>query len=156
MKILHRMLISLMYVLSLSAHADHVGFLTDSLDQIESQYAGEPFLLVIWEINCFPCHEELETLGMLKQSHPDLNLVLVGTDNIGKQQEIDAILSKHSLTEVDSWLFADPNIERLRYSIDPEWFGELPRNYFYDANSSRIGLSGKLTRDILLQWLTMK
>ncbi|MGY8814879.1 MAG: hypothetical protein ACKVHQ_09190 [Gammaproteobacteria bacterium] len=117
MKILHRLLISLMLVSSQPAHADHVGFLADSLDQIESQYSNEPFLLVLWEINCFPCHEELETLGVLKQSHP--------------------------------------NIERLRYSIDPDWFGELPRNYFYDANSSRIGFSGKLTEDILLEWLSM-
>jgi hypothetical protein len=144
-----------MLVSSQPAHADHVGFLADSLDQIESQYSNEPFLLVLWEINCFPCHEELETLGVLKQSHPDMNIVLVGTDSINKQEEIDAILSKHGLTEVDSWLFADPNIERLRYSIDPDWFGELPRNYFYDANSSRIGFSGKLTEDILLEWLSM-
>jgi hypothetical protein len=155
MKTLNLLIFSFMFVLPLSAHAEHVGFQTDSLDQIEKQYSGEPFILVMWEINCFPCHEELETLGMLKKLHPDMNLVLVGTDNINKQEDIDVILSKHGLTEVDSWLFADPNIERLRYSIDPEWFGELPRNYFYDADSSRIGISGKLTEDILLEWLSM-
>ncbi len=62
-------------------------------------------------------------------------------------------LKSHGLDDIDSWLFADPNVEKLRYNIDPEWFDELPRNYIYATDSSRIGLSGKLTPEILDEWL---
>ena len=135
------------------ASADHKAFRADSLKQIEQQYAGKTFLLVLWEISCFPCHEEMALLGTLKQEHPDANVVMISTDDISKQQEISTMLESHGLEDIDSWLFADPNIEKLRYTIDPEWFGELPRNYIYDTDSSRFGMSGKLTQEILDEWL---
>jgi hypothetical protein len=133
--------------------AKHQAFTAASLSQIEQQYAGQPFLLVIWEVNCFPCREELALLGRLRQLHPDMNVSLLATDNISQMDEIAAILEANQLAGIDSWIFADPNIERLRYNIDPEWFGELPRNYFYDADSSRFGFSGKLTEEVLNEWL---
>jgi hypothetical protein len=152
-----KLLLSILFATSLlastTASADHKAFRADSLKQIEQQYAGQSFLLVLWEISCFPCHEEMVLLGELKQAHPDANVVLISTDNISKQKEISAMLESHGLEDIDSWLFADPNIEKLRYSIDPEWFGELPRNYIYDTDSSRIGISGKLTRELLDEWL---
>ena len=147
------LLLALSVLIPSVATADHKAFQADSLRQIEQQYAGKSFLVVLWEINCFPCHEEMELLAGLKQEHPEANVVLISTDNISKQAEITAMLDKHDLKGVDSWLFADQNVEKLRYSIDPEWFGELPRNYIYDVDSSRIGFSGKLTREILDEWI---
>jgi len=147
------MVASLFMLASGQVLAKQQSFYPGSLQQIEEQYAGESFLLVIWEINCFPCREELELLGKLRQSHPDMRMTLVATDDIRMKDQIVEILTTNQLEGVDSWIFADPNIERLRYSIDPEWFGELPRNYFYDADSSRFGFSGKLTREILDEWL---
>lgn len=135
------------------AFADHQAFRADSLKQIEKKYAGKSFLLVLWEISCFPCHEEMGLLGKLKQEHPDANIVMISTDDISKIAEITKMLESHGLSSIDSWLFADTNLEKLKYSIDPEWFGELPRNYIYDVDSSRIGLSGKLTQEILDEWL---
>lgn len=135
--------------------AEQRAFNSDSIRQIEGEYIGKPFIIVLWEINCFPCHEELELLGVLKQSHPDINLVLVSTDNISLRSEINELMGKYQLTEVDSWLFSEPNVERLRYSIDPDWYGELPRNYFYDADSNRVAFSGKLTKKILDEWLSL-
>ena len=143
----------LLTMLSLSVSADHKAFHADSMKQIEKQYAGKSFLVVLWEISCFPCHEEMGLLGKLKQEHPDANIVMISTDNISKQAEITAMLESHDLGHIDSWLFADPNVEKLRYSIDPEWFGELPCNYIYDTDSSRIGMSGKLTQEVLDEWL---
>lgn len=135
------------------ASADHQSFRADSLKQIEKKYAGKSFLLVLWEISCFPCHEEMGLLGKLKQEHPQANIVMISTDDISKTAEITTMLESHGLSSIDSWLFADTNLEKLKYSIDPEWFGELPRNYIYDVDASRIGLSGKLTQEILDEWL---
>lgn len=135
--------------------AESIPFFSDSLKQIEDKYNGNHFLLVLWEVSCLPCHEEMELLGNMIQSYPELNVVLVGTDHIDNDQTLGELLKKHKLLNVDSWLFAENNIERLRYSIDPEWYGELPRNYFYDVNSSRLGFSGKLTEEVLLEWLRL-
>jgi thiol-disulfide isomerase/thioredoxin len=147
------LIVALLTLIPSSATADHKAFQADSLKQIEQQYAGKSFLLVLWEVSCFPCHEEMVLLEKLKKDHPDANVVFVSTDNFSKQQEVNAMLVSHGLENIDSWLFADANIEKLRYSIDPEWFGELPRNYIYDIDGSRIGFSGKLTQEILDEWL---
>ncbi len=133
--------------------ADSLPFTSDSLKQIEEKYMGNHFLLVLWEVSCLPCHEEMELLGNMLESYPELNVVMVGTDHIDNDEELSKLLAKHKLAGIDSWLFAENNIEKLRYSIDPEWYGELPRNYFYDVDSSRLGHSGKLTEEILLEWL---
>ena len=53
----------------------------------------------------------------------------------------------------DSWLFGDAGAERLRYSIDPGWRGEMPRSYLYDDDGSRVGLSGPISEDLLQGWL---
>lgn len=157
MKTIIKLSLSLIMSASLLApalvSADHKAFRADSLKQIEQQYVGKSFLMVLWEISCFPCHEEMALLGKLKQAHPDASVVMISTDDISKQKEISLMLESHGLGDIDSWLFADQNIEKLRYSIDPEWFGELPRNYIYDVDSSRIGFSGKLTPEILVEWI---
>jgi hypothetical protein len=135
--------------------ASHNEYNADSMKIIEEKFTGEPFLMVLWEINCLPCHEEMALIGKYRQIHPDMNIVMIGTDDISRRDDIDELLEKHGLVGIDSWLFAHPNIERLRYSIDPNWFGELPRNYIYDSDSSRIGFSGKLTEELLDEWLKL-
>jgi hypothetical protein len=139
--------------MSYAALAAQSAFGPDSLRQIEHKYAGESFLLIMWEINCPPCREELGLLQTLRKTHPDINLVLIATDDISLQHEVNKILQSYGLQDIDTWMFADLNVERLRYSVDPEWFGELPRNYFYDVDSSRVGFSGKLTEEIMEEWL---
>ena len=42
---------------------------------------------------------------------------------------------------------------KLRYGIDPSWFGELPRSYFYDAAHNRLPHSGALNEDHIEAWL---
>jgi thiol-disulfide isomerase/thioredoxin len=135
------------------ASANHKPFEAGSLKQIEQQYAGKSFLLVMWELNCFPCHEEMELIAGFKKEHPEADVVMISTDDFSKLNDINAMLEKHKLQGVDSWVFADQNMEKLRYSIDPEWFGELPRNYIYDTDGSRIGFSGKLTKEVLEEWI---
>lgn len=147
------MLAAVLVLVSLAGYARQSPFGPDSLKQIEQKYAGQPFLLIMWEINCPPCREELGLLQTLRQSNPDMKLVLIATDDISLEAEVNKILESYSLHDIDTWMFADLNVERLRYSVDPEWFGELPRNYFYDTDSSRVGFSGKLTEELIQEWL---
>lgn len=124
-----------------------------SLRAIEERRAGQPFLAVLWSVDCAPCRRELELLGRVRQAHPELALVLISTDPPGAEAAELEVLANHGLEDVESWGFADANVERLRYSIDPGWFGELPRAYFYRSDGSRRGISGALEEDELLEWL---
>ena len=54
------------------------------------------------------------------------------------------MLEKHHLNDVENWVFADANSQKLRFEIDPSWYGELPRTYFFDSAHNRNGNSGLL------------
>ena len=59
----------------------------------------------------------------------------------------------YSLTLVSSDAFSP---EKLRYVIDQDWYGELPRSYYYDADHQRSSHSGTLSQQQLSAWLGKK
>jgi hypothetical protein len=129
-------------------------FKPGSLSEIIGDRQGQPFLLILRSVDCPPCRKELDLLAQTRRAHPELDLVLIATDDITSYaQEVHAILKKHGLGDAESWIFADPNAQRLRYEIDPKWYGELPRGYFYDAAHHRLGVSGALKPEHLSAWL---
>lgn len=139
-----------------SATAAGIGaFGPDSLKQIERDHAGRHFLLVLWSVECQPCRRELALLGHLYADRPAGDLVLVATDNIESRDLIIEILAQYHLGGVPAWAFAGQAEERLRYRIDPDWAGEMPRSYFYAPDSSRKGVSGRLEEAAVRDWLGM-
>ncbi len=128
-------------------------FSQGSLGQILDTRPGQPFLLVLWSVDCPPCMKEMHHLQTLKERFDRDALVLVSTDGLGHRAEVEKILTKFELTGFENWIFADAFPERLRYQIDPNWYGELPRSYRYDAEHQRVGTSGALTPNTLKQWL---
>jgi hypothetical protein len=50
------------------------------------------------------------------------------------------------------WQFSESDDERLRYSIDKQWYGELPRTYYYDKAHQIKSLSGSQDEEWLKQW----
>ncbi|MEC4748515.1 hypothetical protein [Methylomicrobium sp. Wu6] len=129
-------------------------FETDSLEKIQVAYAGRPFLLVLWSLDCPPCRKELDLLGKIKKRHPDLHLVLISTDPAELSGQISSVLVKYRLAITDAWVFSQTSAERLRYMIDPAWYGEMPRSYFYDPQHNRVGVSGALNAQQIETWLT--
>jgi len=129
-------------------------FYHNSLKKIESSYLGQAFLLSVWSQECAPCIKELTILAELKAEYPDLNLVLISTDSIDNASINDSLLAKlgHSDT-VNSWAYASEQAEKLRYSIDSNWYGEMPRSYFYDAKGERLATSGLLSEALLRSWI---
>ena len=95
----------------------------------------------------------MNMLAKLRKEYPDFNLVLVATDDIARSAEVQAFLLERGLAQVESWMFAEPNPQRLRYEIDSGWYGELPRSYFYDARHERLGVSGALNSEQIQAWL---
>ena len=96
---------------------------------------------------------ELDLLGRLRNQYPDLPLVLVSTDDIAIQADAEDFLKDYGLEDMTSWMFADDYAEPLRFSIDPQWFGELPRSYHFDAEHQFQAHSGIMTEAQLRTWL---
>lgn len=125
----------------------------DSLSSIEQARHGEAFVMVLWSIECPPCLKELQLLSQLKTSGLQTRLILVSTDGEEYRDQLKHLIQVEQLAGYEHWFFNDALPERLRYKIDPLWYGELPRAYFYDEHGARIPHSGLLTEEILQAWL---
>lgn len=128
-------------------------FVSGSLDTIVSSQKGNAFVLALWSLDCVYCRHDLAMLSRLKAAYPELRLVLVATDTPARRAEIPPALDSLQLGAEESWIFADGFIERLRHQVDPRWFGELPRTYFYGPDGERIGISGKLDEAAVEEWI---
>ena len=135
------------------ALADFHAFGADSLTQIEARRAGSDFVLVLWSVDCPPCLKELALFGTLTDARARQRLVLVVTDDPERHTEADVLLKRFGLTDLEHWAFDATEPERLRQRIDPAWFGELPRSYFYAAGQARQARSGLIDAPTLARWL---
>ncbi|HZW26382.1 MAG TPA: TlpA family protein disulfide reductase [Gallionella sp.] len=124
-----------------------------SHQQIVSARAGKPFIVAFWSVNCTYCGGELAMFGKLLKKYPALDLVLVSTDAPADGKEIAAVLEKHALGRAEAWVFADSHADRLRFEVDPEWYGELPRTYLHGAHEGVRAVSGKLEQPDVERWL---
>ncbi len=137
-----------------SAFAATLDFGVGSLQKIQAQYAGEPFILSVWSVNdCTYCLKEMAMFGELAKTRPDLPLVFVSIDAPEFVPQIDALLAKHGLASKPSWVFNDDIPERPRMALDPKWRGELPRTYLYDAQHRREAVSGVVSTEKLDAWM---
>ena len=133
--------------------ADNIrAFTLDSLLEIKSEFKDKEFLLGLWSVDCPPCLVELDMMGKILELNPDLPFVLISTDPIKTREDAVEFLSDFNLEGRESWMFADSFVERLRYSIDPNWYGELPRSYFYDRRHKMKSHSGIMSTELLENW----
>lgn len=140
-----------------SAQEDNfVPFKTDTFANIKERFVGQEFLVGLWSVDCPPCLVELDMMGDLLKLNPDLPFVLISTDSIEDRESAFEFLEDFDLDGIESFMFADNFEERLRYSIDPQWFGELPRSYFFDSQHHMQAHSGIMTRELLESWFSRK
>jgi thiol-disulfide isomerase/thioredoxin len=139
--------------LAVAAEAQPRSFKTGSLAQILAARQGKPFLLNLWSLTCPPCRSELDLFAKLRKQHPKFDVVLIAADDPEYAAEAQDYLVKRGLAGVESWIFAEADLQKLRYEIDAEWFGEMPRSYFYDAKHKRIPISGALKAEQLESWI---
>jgi thiol-disulfide isomerase/thioredoxin len=122
-------------------------FVSGSYKQLQDSNVNKPFMLVIWSITCSSCLKDMALLNTLHKAHPNINMVMLATDDASATEQIQEILAKNELSSLENWLFADDNAQKLRYEIDPKWYGEMPRTYFFDKNHEREGISGVLSQE---------
>ncbi|MBN2701560.1 MAG: hypothetical protein ACPW60_10050 [Methylohalobius sp. ZOD2] len=128
-------------------------FSAESLEEIAAARSGRSFVLVFWSLDCPACVGEFDFLADYLKSHPDLDLVMVSTDEPRAQASVETMLAKHDLAgRVESWIFSEENPQKIRYAVDPNWYGELPRSYFYTSDHQRLSLSGIVTEKHFDAW----
>lgn len=115
-----------------------------SYQQILHENAAQPFVLAIWSVDCPSCIKDMSVLSQVRQNHPELKIIMLSTDEPGVASEAKNILTRHALSDLENWIFGSDDAQKLRYEIDPGWYGELPRTYFFNAEHNRIGKSGAL------------
>lgn len=154
-KLLMALAISLMASLPAGAAPapDIKPFTASSMEEILAARKDKPFILGLWSLSCTHCREDLALLSKLSQRHPKLELVLVATDTPEQAAEAASTLRPYRFKRIEQWIFADEFTERLRFSIDRKWRGELPRTYFYDAAHQARAISGKLDELETERWI---
>jgi len=128
-------------------------FKLGSYQKILQQNEQQPFLMVLWSLDCMPCIKELKMLGEFHQQYPQHKLVLISTDSKNQSDDIIQLIREYRLQTVEQWVF-DGSFQYLRHSIDPSWYGELPRGYFFKRDQSRIASSGRLHQNQLMQYFS--
>lgn len=128
-------------------------YVRGSQQAILATHQGQPFVLALWSLDCTHCREDLEILGKLQAKYRKLKVVLLATDTPNREVELQSVIKHYALQQAESWVFADSYTERLRHQIDPEWYGELPRTYFFAADGQVTAQSGQISLEETERWV---
>ncbi len=144
----------LLSCLSANSFAESDVFSVDQFNTIKQQHQGQRWLLLLWSVDCPPCFKELAYVGQLHKKNSALKVILVNTDGDDMvTEEREGLLKKYGVDQLTNLHFSDGKAAQGRFQIDPSWYGELPRSYFYQADGQRIAKSGLVAGDVLKQWL---
>lgn len=134
-------------IFNIPAQAAPSAFVPGSYQQMLASNANQPFMLVIWSVNCSSCLKDMALLSSIHQSRPELKMIMLAADELSAAEQIQQILEKNQLSEIENWVYAEENTQKLQFEIDPKWYGELPRTYFFDKTHQRTGVSGVLSKE---------
>ena len=121
-------------------------FTPTSFSQIKATHAGKPFVVVVWSLDCAYCAESLAALAQVQRKRK-MTVVSIATDRVDSDKTRD--LMNHKLAEAglgsEKWAFGPAPLEQLRYSIDRNWRGEMPRTYWFNTKGKSTSYSGVVT-----------
>ena len=120
---------------------------------IEKKYLNQPLIISFWSIDCPYCIDDLKKLGKALSKNKNVKLITVCVDGKESAKKAERILNLAHLPEHERYQYAEVDEDKLRYSIDSTWYGELPRTYFYDTAHQVTPLSGKSLIHFLMHGL---
>ncbi|MEY4262146.1 MAG: hypothetical protein RLZZ625_982 [Pseudomonadota bacterium] len=141
-----------MFFSHLSFAYDFMPFDMNTRQVIEKRYIDQPLIISFWSIDCPYCIDDLKKLGKALSKNTNVKLITVCVDGKESAKKAERILSQANLPKHEQYQYAEVDEDRLRYNIDPAWYGELPRTYFYDATHQVTPLSGKISNSFLDKW----
>lgn len=126
-------------------------FVSGSYQQILKDHQNHGLMMILWSLDCPTCIKDMELLSQIHKQKPGLKIVMIATDELSSSPEIEKLLEKYQLQDTENWVFNDDNAQKLRYEIDPDWYSELPRTYFFSPDHQREAFSGALKREEYLE-----
>ena len=122
--------------------------------KIRQTHIGRPTLVHFWGMTCGPCRTEMPKLGAFVAKHPDIDVVTIDTDAIASTADAAKSFLKGSEMPLgEAWQFAEPFAEKLYFSVDPAWQGEIPMTMLVGRNGSVVQEIGAVDTDRIEQWL---
>ena len=148
-----KILLFLLVFSNFSFAYEFMPFEINTRNVIEKKYLNQPLIISFWSIDCPYCIDDLKKLGKALSKNKNVKLITVCVDGKESAKKAERILNLAHLPEHERYQYAEVDEDKLRYSIDPTWYGELPRTYFYDTAHQVTPLSGKISNSFLDAWL---
>jgi thiol-disulfide isomerase/thioredoxin len=142
-------------VVCATASADELKpFIGGTWKNILKSHAGRPTIVHFWGMTCGPCRVEMPRWGVFLASHAGVDMVTIDTDPVGGLPgTAEAFLTSAQVPETDSWRFADPFAEKLYFSVDPNWQGEIPLTLLIGRDGQVTRKLGMIAMEDVEQWL---
>jgi hypothetical protein len=84
----------------------------------------------------------------------DLNLVVINADLVPNEPTaVSMMLAETGLAAAENWTFSDSFLDRLRYEIDPQWQGEIPRTLLIASDGAMTVIEGVADLEAVRAWL---
>lgn len=119
---------------------------------LRQTYAGRPFVLVFWSVNCAPCLVEMAQWRTYRKQFPGIPIIQIATEPLDESAAIINVLDRYDAGTTGHLAFADDYAEKIRHAVDPAWRGETPRVYFFDRDHKRIARSGSTDTEWTRRW----
>ena len=148
-----KILLFLLFFSNFSFAYEFMSFEINTRNVIEKKYLNQPLIISFWSIDCPYCIDDLKKLGKALSKNKNVKLITVCVDGKESAKKAERILNLAHLPEHERYQYAEVDEDKLRYSIDSTWYGELPRTYFYDTTHQVTPLSGKISNSFLDAWL---
>ena len=129
-------------------------FVRGSWQDIRTAHAGKPTVVHFWGLTCGPCRLEMPAWGKFLHERADLELVVINADLVPNEAgAVTAMLAQTGLATAENWTFGDGFVERLRYEIDPQWQGEIPRTMLIARDGAVTTIEGVADLKEVGAWL---
>src|SRR5215469_7570708 len=155
---LAKLVLSLLVLATTGAYSATIDNLREfqrgSWNQIRRAHSGEPLVVHIWGVTCGPCRTEMPEWGALLRDRKDMKLVLIDADLVPNEAgAVAAMLDQAGLGGAENWVFGDGFVEPLRYEIDPQWRGEIPRTILIGRDGATTVMEGVVDIAAIRSWL---
>jgi len=128
-------------------------YVRGSFQSLKDQHVEKPFIISFWSIDCTYCFEEMKMFSVLKEKHPDLDVVLVSTDVNIDHETVYKVLDETGFMPNEAWVFADDFSQRLYAEADHDWRGELPKTIFFNSKHESQSVVGEVKSELVEKWL---
>ena len=121
---------------------------------LTAAHKGQNLIVHFWSVACAPCLAELPEWGKFLAKNLEAPLVFINWESRPQPADrIRATLAKAGLADAEKWTLADGFEQKIRFAIDRDWMGELPRTQLIGRDGSVTTLSGAMDFAKLTAWL---